>query len=160
MSGLHELGLLVHFAGDTARAEQLFRESVAVGDRIAGPSTAKITSLLHKAELVTGSITRRRGPSRCCARRWPWRGRSIQAITRTSPCLGTLAENLGRLRKLPEAESVAREGAAMGCGCTVPGTRRRSSPASFWPACYHRRKARGSGAHPEGLAGRRTLVPR
>ena len=52
MSGLHELGLLVHFAGDTGRAEHLFREAVQVGERVHGPSPAKVRSLQPKAELV------------------------------------------------------------------------------------------------------------
>jgi hypothetical protein len=114
MSGLHELGLLVHFAGDTARAEQLFREAVAVGDRIAGPSTARMTHLLNKAELVAAF-------DHAPARAEPLLRDAVGVARAIHPgdhgdvamCLASLADNLLRLGKLPDAEAAARESAAM-----------------------------------------------
>ena len=161
MSGLHELGTLVHVAGDAARAERLLRESVAVGQRIAGPSRAKITSLLHHAELVNRF-------DHAPARAEPLL-REALAMSRaihpgdhddTALCLATLAENLGSLRKLPEAEASparALDVAAPAWSRARGDVARLSVPGR---RAERRRQARGSGAHPEGLAGRRALVPR
>ncbi|MEO5822753.1 MAG: tetratricopeptide repeat-containing protein kinase family protein, partial [Vicinamibacteraceae bacterium] len=114
MSGLHELGLLVHFAGDTARAEQLFREAAAVGDRIPGPSTARMTNLLNKAELVAAfdHAPKRAEP---LLRDALAMARAIHAGDHgdIATCLASLASNLLRLAKLPDAEAAARESAAM-----------------------------------------------
>ena len=111
----------------------------------------------------TGSITRPRGPSPCCGEALAM-ARAIHPGDHedTALCLAALAENLGSLRKLPEAESVGPRGRRDdGCACAVPGTRRRWLAHQFLArVLICRRQARGSGADPEGLAGRRAFVPR
>ena len=52
MSALNELAVATHRVGDMSASEALFREAAAVGGRVAGPSPAKVESLLHHARLV------------------------------------------------------------------------------------------------------------
>jgi len=106
----------VHFAGETARAEQLFREAVALGDRLRGPSTARMNHLLNKAELVAAFD---HAPDRAepLLREAVDVARTIHAGDHgdVATCLASLGSNLLRLGKLADAEAVARESAAMTC---------------------------------------------
>ena len=162
MSGLHELGLLVHFAGDTARAERLFRESVAVGQRIPGPSRAKIISLRQHAQLVAQFD---HAPARAepLLREALAMARAIHPGDHedTAICLAALSENLRGLRKLPEAETSARDAATMMLRLYGPGhVETLSARLDLARVLNAAEQVRRSGAGPEGLPGRRALVPR
>jgi serine/threonine-protein kinase len=114
MSGLYELGLLVHFGGDAARAERLFREGVEAGRGIAGPSPAKVTSLVRQAEVVA-EFDHAPAKAEPLLREALAMARTIYAgdHQQIASCLGELARNLLQLGRLAEAEAAAREGTAM-----------------------------------------------
>jgi hypothetical protein len=112
MSGLHELG-----CSSTSPAIRLAPSACFAspwpGQRIPGPSRAKIISLRQHAQLVAQFDHAPARAEPLLRRRSPWRARSTRAITRTPrSASAALSENL-RLRKLPEAETSAREAAAM-----------------------------------------------
>ena len=78
----------------------------------------------------------------------------------TALCLTTLAENLGSLQKLPEAESVAREGAAMSVRLSGPGHEETLLARQFLAGVLISAGKLGEAERILKIAGRRALVPR
>lgn len=114
VSGLYELGMLLHRRGEIERAEQLLREAVAVGEQISEPSPAKVTSLLVLAEVV-GVFDGQPAKAEPLLREALSLARTMYAgdHQQVATCLFELARKLGDLDRLPEAEALARESAAM-----------------------------------------------
>jgi eukaryotic-like serine/threonine-protein kinase len=114
MSGLYELGSLLHQAGELKRADNLFREAVDVGRSIAEPSLAKVTALMHLARFVH-EFERDPGRAEPLYREALEIARTLYAgdHAEVANCLGELARDLRDLKRLPEAEAAARESSEM-----------------------------------------------
>jgi serine/threonine-protein kinase len=114
MSGLYELGLILHRTGDSQRARRLFLEAVDLSRTIAEPSRDRITALLRLAQFTSGFEGNPAGAESLY--------REALGIARTlyagdhpdlSTCLMELSRGLLDLGRFSEAEPLARDAHAM-----------------------------------------------